>query len=130
MNSRPGSTWSNLGHFIGPVDAKKKFSNLFDLFCGQRLSLFVARGYINHSEGIYVCALPNSVMWQEAQIGLMDLVWYYHVKLWTRGVSCGREVGLPDGLSLEPVLGLLLSHISCRRQLFGGGQPLSVASGL
>ena len=38
-------------------------------------------------------------------------------------------IDLPDGLLLEPVLGLLLSPFCCRRQLFYGCEPLPVTSG-
>ena len=41
-------------------------------------------------------------------------------------VVCVMEqpVDLADGLLFEPVLGLLLNHLFCRRQLFDGCEPL------
>ena len=59
----------------------------------------------------------------------MDLVWHSHVKLRPWFVPWGGEVDLPDGLLFELVLGLPLSHLCCRRQLFDGCEPLPVASG-
>ena len=43
--------------------------------------------------------------------------------------AVGREVDLPDSLLFETVLGLLLSHLCCRRQLSDGCEPLPVALG-
>ena len=59
----------------------------------------------------------------------MDLVGHRHVKLRPRYAPWGRQIDLPDGLPFEPVLGLLLSHLCCRRQILDGCEPLPVASG-
>lgn len=88
--------------WTSPVDARKSFGNLLGLFCGQ-----------NHSECIFVCARLSSVVWQEKQVALMDLVWYIHVKLWLKYVSLGSEVDLPDGLLLQPSPGHIYRYLGC-----------------
>ena len=59
----------------------------------------------------------------------MDLVWYRHVKFRPWYVSWSRQIDLPDGLLLEPGLGLLLGHLGCGREIFDGRQSLPVSSG-
>ena len=58
----------------------------------------------------------------------MDLLGHHNVKLRPRYAPWGRQIDLPDGLPFEPVLGLLLSHLCCRRQLLDGCEPLPGAS--
>ena len=70
-----------------------------------------------------------AVVRQEEQVGLMDLVRCCHVKFRPWYVSWSRQIDLSDGLLLEPVLGLLFSHLCCRRKLFNGCEPLPVAPG-
>ena len=86
-------------------------------------SAFVASGNVNNRESKTKCFPPYAVVWQKEQIGLMDLVYYRHVKFRPWYVPWSRQIDLPDGLLLEPVLGLLLSHLCCRRQLFKALSP-------
>ena len=95
----------------------------------QRLSLFIAGGYINDRESVAEGFSLNAVVWQKEQIRLVDLVGHRHVKLRPWYAPWGRQIDLPDGLPFEPDLDLLLSHLCCRRQLLDGCEPLPVASG-
>ena len=110
------------------VNPGKAIGDLCSSLASQGLSLFVADGDVNDRESITERFPSYAVVWQEEQVGLMDLVWYHHVKF-RPYVSGSRQIDLPDGLLLEPVLGLLLRHLCCRRQLFDGCEPLPVASG-
>ena len=110
------------------VNPSKAIGDLCCSLSSQGLSLFVAAGDVNDRESI--TGFPAyAVVWQEEQVGLMDLVWYRHFKFRPWYVSWSRQIDLPGGLHLEPVLGLLLSHLCCRRQLFDGCEPFSVTSG-
>ena len=111
------------------VNPSKAIGDLCHSLASQGLNLFVAAGDVNDRESIAEGIPSYTVVWQKEQVGLVDRVWHRHVKLWPWYVPWGGEVDLPDGLFLEPVLGLLLSHICCSRQLFYGCEPLSVASG-
>ena len=112
------------------VNPSKAIGDLCRSLASQGLSLFVAAGGVNDRESITE-GFPSSyaAVWQEEQVGLMDLVWYRHVKFRSWYVSWSRQIELPDGLLLGPVFGLLLSHLCCRRQLFDGCEPLPVTSG-
>ena len=94
------------------------------------LSLFVAAGDVNDRESIAEDIPFYTVVWQKEQVGLGDLVWHRHVKLWPWYVPWGGEVDMSDGLFLEPVIGLMLSHLCCSRQLFYGCEPLPLALGV
>ena len=111
------------------VNPSKAIGDLCRSLASQRLSLFVAAGDVINRESIAESFPSYAVVWQEEQVCLMDLVWYRHVKFRPWYVSWSRQIDLPDGLLFEPVLGLLLSHLCCRRQLFYGCEPLPVASG-
>ena len=94
------------------VDARQSIGDLFSLFCGQRLGLFVARGHINDRESIAEGFPPNAVVWQKEQIRLVDLVGHRHVKLRPRYAPWGRQIDLPDGLPFEPQSPLLKTPAS------------------
>ena len=111
------------------VNPGKAIGDLCRSLASQGLSLFVAAGDVNDRESITEGFPSYAVVWQELQVCLMDLVWYHHVKFRPWYVSWSRQIDLPDGSLLEPVLGLLLSHLCCRRQLFNGCEPLPVTSG-
>ena len=111
------------------VNPSKTIGDLCRSLASQGLSLFVAAGDVNDRESITEGFPSYAVVWQEMQVGLMDLVWYRHVKFRPWYVSWSRQIAMPDGLLLEPVLGLLLSHLCCRRQLFDGRKSLPVTSG-
>ena len=103
------------------VNPRKTIGDLCRSLASQGLSLFVAAGDINDSESI-VGGFPSyAVVRQEEQVGLMNLVSYRHVKFRLWYVSWSKQINLPDGLLLESVLGLLLSHLCC--------EPLPVTSG-
>ena len=112
--------------FVNPI---KAIGDLCRSVASQGLSLFVAAGDVNDHESIMEGFLSYAVVLQEEQVCFMDLVWYRHVKFRPWYVSWSRQIDLPDGLLFEPVLGLLLSHLCCRRQLFDGCEPLPVTSG-
>ena len=105
------------------VNTSKVIGDLCRSLASQGLSLFVAAGDFNDRESITEDFLSYAVVWQEEQVGLMDLVWYRHVKFWPRYVSWSRQIDLPDGLLFELVLGLLLSHLCCRRQFLMAVSP-------
>ena len=111
------------------VKPGKAISDLCRSLASQGLSLFVAAGDVNDRESLTEGFLTYAIAWQEEQVYLMDLVWYRHVKFRPRHVSWSRQIDLPDGLLFEPVLGLLLSHLCGRCQLFDGCEPLPVTSG-
>ena len=77
----------------------------------QGLSVLVAACDVNDCGSV-------AVVWQKEQVGLVDLVWRDYVDFWSWYVPWGREVDLPDGLLLKPVLGLLLSHLCCGLEVF------------
>ena len=107
------------------VNPSQAIGNLCRGLASQRLSLFVARGHINDRESVAEGFPPYAVVWQKEQIRLVGLVRRGDVKLRPRYA----QWGMPNGLPFEPVLGLLLSHLCCRRQLLDGCEPLLVASG-
>ena len=111
------------------VNPSKAIGGLCRSLASKERSLFVATGDVNDRESITEGVLSYAIVWQEEQVCLMDLVWYRHVKFRPWYVSWRRQIDLPDGLLFEPVLGLLLSHLCCRRQLFDGYEPLPVTSG-
>ena len=55
----------------------------------QGISLFVAAGTVNDLESIMEGFPSYAVVWQEEQVGLMDLVWYRHVKYFGSGMCHG-----------------------------------------
>ena len=111
------------------VNPSKAIGDLCRSLASQGLSHFVAAGNINDRESITEGFPSYTVVWQEEKVCLMDLVWYRHVKFRPWYVSWSRQIYLPDDLLFEPALGLLLSHLCCRRQLFDGCEPLPVTSG-
>ena len=102
------------------INPSKAIGDLCRSLASQGLSLFVAAGDVNDRESITEGFSSYAVMCQEEQVGLMDLIWYRHVKFWPWYMSWSRQIDLPDGLRFETVLGLLLSHVCCSRQLFDG----------
>ena len=106
------------------VNPSKAIGNLCRSLASQGLSLFVAAGDLKDRESI----TEEFRRVQEEQVCLMDLIWCRHVKFRLWYVSWSRQIVLPDGLLHEPVLGLLLSHLCCRRQIFYGCEPLPVTS--
>ena len=111
------------------VTSSKAISDLCRSLASQGLNLFVAAGDVNDRESITEAFPSYTVVGQEEQVGWMDLVWYRHVKCRPWYVSWSRQIDLPDGLLFVSFLGLLLSHLCCRRQLFNGCEPLPVTSG-
>ena len=111
------------------VNPSKAIGDLCRSLACQGLSLFVAAGDVNNRESVTECFPSYAVVRQEEQVGLIDPVWYRHVKRRPWYVPWSRQIDLPDGLLLEPVLGLLLSRLCCRRQLFDGCEHLPVTSG-
>ena len=111
------------------VNPSRAIGDLCRSPASQRLSLFVAAGDVNDRESIAEGFPSYAVVWQEEQVCLMDLVWDRLVKVRPWYVSWSRQILLSDVLLFEPVLGLLLSHLCCRRQLFYGCEPLPVTSG-
>ena len=97
------------------VDARQIFSNLFSLFCSQRLGLLLARGNVNDGECILVCLSTSrqAVMWQKEQVSLVDLVRRGDIEFWSWNLSWGREVNLPDGLLLQPAPGHIFRDLCC-----------------
>ena len=80
------------------VNLCKAFGDLCRSLASQGFSLFVAAGDVNDRESIVEGFLSYAVEWQEEQVCLMDLVWYYHVKFRPWYVSWSRQMDLPDGL--------------------------------
>ena len=111
------------------VNPGKAIGDICRSLASQGLSLSVAAVDVNNHESITEDFPSYAVVWQEEQVCLMDLVWYRHVKFRPWYVSLSRQINLPDGLLLEPVFGLLLSLLCCKRQLFCGCKPLPVTSG-
>ena len=111
------------------ADPRQSIGDLCRGLASQRLSLFVAWGYIDDRENVAEGFPPYEVVWQKEQIRLVDLVGHRHVKLRPRCAPWCGQIDLPDGLPFELVLGLLLSHLCCRRQLLDGREPLPVPSG-
>ena len=70
-----------------------------------------------------------TVVWQKEQVGLMDLVWYRHVKFRPWYEPRSRQIDLSHGLLLEPILCLLPGHLGCGREISDGHQSLPVSSG-
>ena len=105
------------------VNPSKAIGDLCRSLASQGLSLFVAAGDVYDRESITEGFLSYAVVWQEEQVCLMDLVWYRHVKFRPWYVSWSRQIHLPDDRLFEPILGLLLSHLCCRRQLFMAVSP-------
>ena len=97
------------------VDARQSFSNLFSLFCGQRLGLLVSRGNVNDGECILVrlSISRQAVMRQKEEVSLVDLVRRGDVEFWSWNVPWGREVDLPDGLLLQPAPSRIFRDLCC-----------------
>ena len=64
------------------VNPSKAIGDLCCSLASQGLSLFVAAGDINDCESIAEGFPSNTSVWQKEQVGLVDLVWHRHVKLW------------------------------------------------
>ena len=144
MSNRPRQQLTDAAHKLAPranlkklrplqgallVNPSKGIGDLCRSLASQGLSLFVAACDVNDRDSITEDFPSYAVVWQEEQVGLMDLVWYRHVKFRPWYVLWSRQKDLPGGLLLEPVLGLLLSHLCCRRQHFDGCEPLPITSG-
>ena len=86
------------------VDPRQSIGDLCRGLASQRLSLFVAWGYINDRESVAEGFPPNAVMWQKEQIRLVDLIGHRHVKFRPRYALWGRQIDLPDGLPLSQSL--------------------------
>ena len=69
------------------VHPSRAIGDLCRCLASQGLSLFVAAGDINDRESITEGFPSYAVVWQEEQVGLMNLVWYRHVKFWPWYVS-------------------------------------------
>ena len=99
------------------VNPSQAIGDLCRSLASQGLSLFVAAGDVNDHESVTEGFPSYAVVWQEEQVGLMDLVWHRNVKLWPGYVPRSRVVDLPGGLLLEPILGLLLFHLGCCQEI-------------
>ena len=119
--------WLSQGASV--VNPGKAIGDLCRSLASRGPSLFVAAGDVNDRDSIMEGFQFYAVVWQEEQVYLMNLGWYRHVKFRPCYVSWSRQIDLPDGLLLETVLDLLLSHLCCRCQLFDGCEPLPVTSG-
>ena len=64
------------------VNPSKANGDLCRSLVSQGLSLFVAAGDVNDHESIAEGFPSYTVVWQKEQVGLVDLVWHRHVKLW------------------------------------------------
>ena len=62
------------------VNLSKAIGDLCRSLASQGLSLFLAAGDVNDCENVTEGFPSYAVVWQEEQIGLMDLVWHRHVK--------------------------------------------------
>ena len=72
------------------VNPSQAIGDLCRSLASQGLSLLVAAGDVNGRESIAEGLPSYAVMWQEEQVGLMDLVWYRHVKFrpWYVPMAC------------------------------------------
>ena len=95
------------------VNPSNAIGDLCRRLASQGLSLLETDGNVNDRENVKDSFPSYTIVWQEEQVGLIDLVWHRHVKLRPWYVTWGREVDLPAGLLFEAVLCLLLSHICC-----------------
>ena len=102
------------------VNSSKAIGDLCRSFASQGLSIFVAAGDVNNRESVTECFPSYAVVWQKKQVGLMNLVWYRHVKFRSWYMPWSRQIDLPDGLLLEPGLGLLLGHLDCAERFLMG----------
>ena len=64
------------------VDPRQSIGNLCRGLARQRLSLFVAWGYINDRESVAEGFPLHAVVREKEQVSLVDLVWHCHVKHW------------------------------------------------
>ena len=121
----PGVNQKKLGPLQRPpsVDVRQVIGDHCCALASQRLSLFVVWRHVAYGQGILVGALTHAVVWKEKEVSLMDLVWHTDIK--PRAWDPAR-IYLPDVLLLEPVLGLLFSHLGSRRQLFDGTESLPI----
>ena len=111
------------------VDARQGIGDLCCTLASQRLSLLVAAGDVNDRESILICPPPYVVMWQKQEVGLVHLIGGGHIELGAWDFSGSREVDLPDGLLLEPVLGHIFRNLGSCGEAFDGCEPLPVAPG-
>ena len=107
--------------YLPSVDARQSIGDLFSLFCGQRLGLFVTRGHINDRESVAEGFPPNAVVWQKEQIRLVDLVGHRHVKLRPRYASWGRQIDLQMAC-------LLSQSLACCSVTFAADASFSMAA--
>ena len=77
------------------VNPSKAIGDLCRNPASQGLSLFVVAGDIKGRESITEGFPSYAVVWQEEQVGLMDLVWYRHIKFRPWYVSWSRQIDLP-----------------------------------
>ena len=110
------------------VDPRQSIGYLCRGLASQRLSLFVALGYINDRESVAEGFSPHAVVRKKEQVSLVDLVGTA-TSNWPRYAPWDREVDLPDGLFLQPNPSQIFRYLGCRRQRLDSCEPLSVASG-
>ena len=111
------------------VDARQGIGDLCCALASQRLGLLVPRGNVDYGESILIGPPTNAVVGKKEQVGLVDLIWHPDIKLWSRYAPPRRQVDLPDGLSLEPVLSHIFRGPGSRRQLLDGCYSPPVAPG-
>ena len=111
------------------VDARQ---GIGDLCCGlacKRLSFLEAAGDMDDRESILICLPPHAIVGEKQEVGLVHLIGGGHIELRAWDPPWRRQVYLPDGLFLQPVLSHIFRNLGCRRQLLDGCESLPVAPG-
>ena len=111
------------------VDARQGIGDLCCALVSQRLGLLVPRGNVDYGQGVLISSPSHAVVRKEKEVSLMDLVWRPDIKFRSRYAPRRRQVDLPDGLFLQPVLSRIERGPRCRRQLLDGGDSFPVAPG-
>lgn len=69
----------------------------------------------------------GSVMRKEENISMINCIWRFDIKRWSRDMFRVRQFNLPDGLLYQPKLCNVLRHSSFFSLLFKRGQPFPKA---
>ena len=121
MNSRPGSTWRTFGHPSGQrlLIAWKALATLVESFEGRgsvALSLLAKLTLVY--ENLKTFFPPRkSLMGKEKKISLMNCIWRFNIKIWSRNMPWGRQINLLDGLLHQPKFCVIFRHSSFFSQL-------------
>ena len=111
------------------VDARQGIGDLCCALASQRLGLLVPRGNVDYGQGVLISSPSHAVVRKEKEVSLMDLVCRPDIKFRSKYAPRRRQVDLPDGLFLQPVLSRIERGPRCRRQLLDGGDSFPVAPG-